>query len=115
MTTTEQKIIIPDQVFLDPAAKAAGEHDHWRAVLNGKVLPHTWNSKGAALAGIVTERKREERRARQIASKSEELLQWERDMRKAHPNVCFYIEVRGSAQVSIAYDSKTGERYGEWP
>ena len=40
-----------DQVF----TRALGE---WQAVLNGKVLPHVWNSRGAALAGLTTERRR---------------------------------------------------------
>lgn len=32
--------------------------DEWRVQLNGKVLPHTWNSKGAALAGLEVELRR---------------------------------------------------------
>lgn len=38
----------------------------WRAVLDGELLPATWNSKGAAEAGLAVERRRaESRRARE--------------------------------------------------
>jgi len=36
----------------------AGE---WQVLLNSVVLPHTWNSRGAALAGLAVERRRLER------------------------------------------------------
>lgn len=36
--------------------------DEWQIRLDGRVLPHTWNSKGAALAGLVVERRRAARR-----------------------------------------------------
>jgi len=33
--------------------------DEWKAILNGKVLPTEWNSRGAALAGLEVERRRQ--------------------------------------------------------
>jgi len=30
----------------------------WRAMLDGVIIPATWNSKGAALAGLEVERRR---------------------------------------------------------
>ena len=36
------------------------DHDEWRIVLDGILLPHTWNNRGAALAGQRTERNRKE-------------------------------------------------------
>ena len=47
--------MLKDQVFLDPAEK---ETQAWRVILNGELLPHSWNSKGAALAGLQVERRR---------------------------------------------------------
>jgi hypothetical protein len=49
-----------DQVFRDPAVKDA---DSFRVVLNGKLLPHSWNSLGAAKAGLQVEKRRAARRA----------------------------------------------------
>lgn len=43
------------EVFLDPSSKQVPA---WRARLDGEILPPTWNSKGAALAGLYTERQR---------------------------------------------------------
>lgn len=34
--------------------------DEWQVRINGKVLPHIWNSKGAALAGLQTEQRRQQ-------------------------------------------------------
>ena len=47
--------MIPDQVFRDPAEREAPA---WRVILNGKVLPHSWLTKGAAEAGLIVERRR---------------------------------------------------------
>lgn len=33
-------------------------HGEWKVMLDGEVLPHSWNSKGAAEAGLETERRR---------------------------------------------------------
>ncbi len=39
--------VLPDQVFRDPAERAA---ECWRATFAGRIEPATFNSKGAALA-----------------------------------------------------------------
>jgi hypothetical protein len=44
-----------DQVFRDPAVR---DQDSFRVILNGKLLPHSWNSKGSAQTGLEVERRR---------------------------------------------------------
>ena len=46
---------IPDQVFV---LRGPHSQEEWRVVLDGHVLPHTWNTRGAALAGLQVERRR---------------------------------------------------------
>jgi hypothetical protein len=45
------------KVFRDPVSAKEGI-GAWRLRLDGVVLPHNWNSKGAALAAIPVERAR---------------------------------------------------------
>jgi hypothetical protein len=49
-----------DEVFRCPGSAHQGI-ESWRVRLDGEVLPHDWNSKGAALAAIPVERGRKER------------------------------------------------------
>lgn len=52
---------IPDQVFCLSSSNGQPE---WRVLLGGEMLRAVWNSKGAAEAGLVVERKRAAKRAK---------------------------------------------------
>jgi len=45
--------------------------------------------------------------------KDKALAAWEKDQRRAHADVHFYVERRGTTSVVVAYGSKAGTRYGE--
>ena len=47
------------QVFRDPAER---DVEAWRVFYDDKLLPTTWNSRGAAYAGLATEQRRAQRR-----------------------------------------------------
>lgn len=56
MTTSPTKAGAPDQA-LDDLVFVIREGE-WRVRINGRVLPTIWNSRGAAVAGLNTERAR---------------------------------------------------------
>ena len=58
--TTGNTPLLPDLIF----TMREGE---WKVRLNGEVLPTIWNSKGAAKAGLKTERCRRNRLTTPIA------------------------------------------------
>lgn len=55
----ERPFPVSDQVFRNPLDKATPGQQSWLACVGGFILPTEWNSKGAALAGIEVEQRRQ--------------------------------------------------------